>query len=165
MTILKYLKLLIMKIKENIIFKILNVSLDYRWSKKKLLIEQNDLRLKANCREVKIDLWQFMEDTKTKKRLRRLRPANKIRKIFSGKKFFQLLLSDIKSLVWKFFSEFWKILFLNGFYFASKDLHKNIRLPQLINFQFIKIHLNQSIKHVMFRMLHFKFIRKTKGRQ
>jgi hypothetical protein len=103
MTILKYLKLLIMKIKENIIFKILNVSLDYRWSKKKLLIEQNDLRLKANCREVKIDLWQFMEDTKTKKRLRRLRPANKIRKIFSGKKFFQLLLSDIKSLVWKIF--------------------------------------------------------------
>jgi len=104
MTILKYLKLQIMKIQENKTFKILNVSLDYRWSKKKLLIEKNDLRLKANCREVKIDLlWQFMEDTKTKKRLRRLRPANKIRKIFSGKKFFQLLLSDIKSLGWKFF--------------------------------------------------------------
>ena len=104
MTILKYLKLQIMKIQENKTFKILNVSLDYRWSKKKLLIEKNDLRLKANCREVKIDLlWQFMEDTKTKKRLRRLRPANKIRKIFSGKKFFQLLLSDIKSLVWKKF--------------------------------------------------------------
>ena len=96
-------KLQIMKIQENKNFKILNVSLDYRWSKKKLLIEKNDLRLKANCREVKIDLWQFMEDTKTKKRLRRLRPANKIRKIFSEKKFFQLLLSDIKSLGWKFF--------------------------------------------------------------
>ncbi len=51
-----------MKIQENKNFRILNVSLDYRWSKKKLLIEKNDLRLKANCREVKIDLlWQFME--------------------------------------------------------------------------------------------------------
>jgi hypothetical protein len=104
MTILKYLKLQIMKIQENNFFLILNVSLGYRWTKKKLLIEKNDLRLKANCREVKIDLlWQFMEDTKTKKRLRGLRPANKIRKIFSGKKFFQLLLLDIKSLVWKIF--------------------------------------------------------------